>query len=165
LNPQKVIENVTTLPYFSVWKTVKEDPSFKKEWKSYFGISDLGEGIIEYGATTWLESFPKRDGTEVHQINEEVNLILLVYVIKYEKPKFAQEDYNKIGFKVSTIEGVKLKANVGIPSTLEEEPPPHISEQFQQYLLQSNNFIIYCIGLKEAAEDIVIRLIDEYTVK
>ena len=170
LDPKDVVENIVVPPYYFEWKSKEGDPSLKEFWERYLGISSSGKELIGYAGAMWLKNYLKRDGAKVHEISEEVPLILFLHVLKYEKPEFAQEDYNKInidrGFKISTSERVKLKIKVGMPPTMEEELSQYIKlEQFQQYVIQSNNFIIYAVGLKEAAEDVMIRLIDRYGVE
>ena len=156
-------------PYFE-WKSKKENPYVEEFWEEYFGTSFSGKGLIKYATAMWLEKWTKRDGTEVHQISEEVPYILSLYAFKYEKPEFAQEDYNKISinqeFKTFTLKTIKLKTKIGLPPKMEELVLSHIkSERTCQYFLHSNNFIIYAFGLKEAAEDVMIRVIEQYTVK
>lgn len=170
LDPKNVIENVIDLPYYSQWETKGDYPFLEESWEQYFGIPSLGRGLIKYAGAPWLKSYSKRDGTELHQISEEVPLILLVHVGKYQRSQFAKEAYNKInidqGFKVSILEGVELKTKPGSAPVIEQLVLPYIEpEQFQQYVIQSNNFIIYAFGLKEAAEDVMIRIIDQYGVK
>lgn len=170
LDPKNVIENAIELPYYSQWESKEEDPSLEESWERLLGIPSSGQGLIKHASAPWLKSYLKTDGTEVHEINEEVSLILYLHVCKYEKPELAEEAYNKTntdhGFKLSVLEHVELKTKVGLPPVIEDVVPPYIKpEQFQQYLLQSNNFIIYAYGLKEAAEDVMIRVIDQYTTK
>ncbi len=170
LDPKNVIENVIDLPYYSQWESKEDNPSLEESWEQYFGIPSLGRGLIKYAGAPWLKSYSKRDGTELHQISEEVPLILLVHVGKYQRSQFAKEAYNKInidqGFKVSILEGVELKTKPGLAPVIKQLVLPYIKpEQFQQYVIQSNNFIIYAVGLKEATEDVLIRIIDRYAAE
>ena len=66
---------------------------------------------------------------------------------------------------MDTLKDAILKTKVGVPPTMKEELPRYLTEEFQQYFFQSNNFIIYAVGLREAAEDAMIRVIDQYTVE
>jgi len=67
---------------------------------------------------------------------------------------------------VSTLEGIALKTKSGMPRAMEELVSSDINaEQYQQYLLCSNNFIIHALGLKQAAKDIIARALDRYGVK
>ncbi|MBZ9572581.1 hypothetical protein KJA17_00080 [Patescibacteria group bacterium] len=169
LDPKEVVENIILLPRYFESISKEEDPLFLQEfWERYLEISSSGKGIIKYAVGIWV-NYIKRNGVEVLKTSEGAPFILFFHVLKYEKPEFAQRDYSKIifnqKFEVSILEGVKLKTKVGIPSSIREELGPIKPEQFQQYVIQSNNFIIYAVGLKEASEDIMIRLIDRYAVK
>lgn len=172
LNSNDVIENIMRLPHDSEWFNREEFPSFLVEfWEEDFGISSSGKGFVECAIVPWIRDYIKRDGTEMSDVSESKPFILFLYVIKYEEPKFAQEDYSKVntnhGFDVSTLGGVKLKIKSGIPSSfgglflLTDVK----LDKYQQFLFQSDNFIIYAVGLKEAAEDVMIRVIDQYTAR
>ena len=145
-------------------------------WTDYFEIVYPHEGFIEGTIVSWQGEiyYVKKDGTKIEGPDDPLSFILAFTVLKYEKPEFAQKDYDRISskqeFRDFTLKDVKLKTKVGLAPGLENEVKdnPAIklkSEQCQQYLLQSNNFIIYAFGLKEAAEDVMIRVIDRYTVE
>jgi len=141
-------------------------------WGDYFEIIYPSEGFIEGTIATWHGEayWVKKDGTKVYGPDDPYSFILDCAVLKYKKPEFAREDHDKIslkqGFREHILNGVRLKTKSGIPpimghwiKKLRMKLKP---EQCQQYLLHSNNFIIYASGLKEAAEDVMIRLIDRY---
>lgn len=156
------------VPYLPPWgeKITGKDYSF---WGPYFEITP-NEGFTYGVATSWHGAayWIKKDGTKVEGPDDPLGFILSIAVLKYEKSESAKEDYDKIGTKQEFIdlnlEGVSLKTKVGIPPAIGKRPymmnvEP---EQCRQNLLWSNNFIIYAFGLREAVDDAITRLIDQY---
>lgn len=150
-----------------------EERISEEDYLEYFEITPnqgftKGLGVIWHRAAYWI----KKDGTKVYGPDDSYGFILDVSVLKYENPEFAREDYDKISTKQefieTTLEGFKLKTKSGVPPVtrgwikMGMEPK---AEQCQQYLIYSNNFIIYLSGLKEAAADAVTRIIDLYRVE
>ena len=139
-------------------------------WSGYFGINSPNEGFVGGTGTMWYgASYFTKGGTEIKEEDASLGFILVFMVLKYKTPDFSQEDYKRISytneFRELTLKNIKLKTKLGLPS-LEKIPTVELKAmQYQQYLLHSNNFIIYSVGLKEAAEDIMIRVIDQYTVE
>ncbi len=146
-------------------------------WADSFGIVYPSEGFVEGSITPWQGKgnyYVKKDGTKIQGPHDPLSFIVAFAVLKYENPKFAQEDYNRISIKQEfrdfTLKDVKLKTKVGLTPAFEKLIKENSwtklkSEQCQQYLLHSNNFIIYTYGLKEAVEDAMIRVIDQYRVE
>jgi hypothetical protein len=143
-----------------------------------FNLVQANDGFEEGFLTAWLKEayYIKRDGTKVEALRgDPYGLILYLAVLKYKTSQLAQEDYEKISmeqkFENFTLREVNLKTKMEAPPALwplitKKSPSSELkTEEYQQYLLHSNNFIIYAYGLKEAAEDFMIRLIDRYTVE
>lgn len=171
------------VPYMPPWgEVVTKDDAFW--WPIGFGVRSPHKGFAGgfsatwHGAAYWIKKDgTKVEGAEVKRANDTYNFILEIAVLKYEKPEYAQEDYDRIStnqeFKDLTINGVKLKTRAGVNPRMRTEVVirniPEMKklkeEQCQQYLLHSNNFVVYIWGLKKAAEDAIIRLIDQYTVE
>jgi len=118
--------------------------------------------------------------------------ILQICISKYENSDFAKQEYNRKSkienFKDFSFKGIKLKVKDGLPDDFmkslesykgEKErglwSPQEIQRcreqfkkvwnQYTQYLLLSNNYVIFIYGLKKATEDTLERLIDCYGVK
>lgn len=145
-------------------KLTKDDPF----WKQRFGIESLNEGLVQAFTTLWYGSayYLTKDGEKLG--GDPHSYALDLSVLKYKSHEFAQKDYLRIStkqdFKDVIFEDIKLKNKVELPPVLD----PGINSEtqnVQQYLLCSNNFIIYAFGLKEAAEDAIIRVIDRYGVE
>ena len=166
-------------PFYYEWAENREDFSQMEERK-VLGIGSPSEDFIEMLVGTWLKVYSKKDGTKVYGISEEIPMVFVLYIIKYETPESLQEDYTKISLKHELrdviIEGAKVKTEIGLPPEIygefksgldpEDLKPEYFEpDPYKQYLLHSNNFIIYTYGLKEAAKDIMIRVIDQYTVE
>lgn len=145
-------------------------------WVNYFGIVSPSKGFIEGTFASWQGEtyYIKKDGTKIKGPDDPLSFSVTIAVLKYEKPQFAQEDHDRISigqeFSDFTLNGVRLRTKVGLAPGLERmiEEYPVIKlepEQFQQYLLYSGNFIIYAVGLKEASEDVIIRVIDWYAAE
>lgn len=170
-NSKEVIKNVIGLPHYTEWEEWKSREQVSSSWKEFwgknFGIPFPGKQVIGYALAPWQWKYQKRDGTMLLDISEATPFVLYLYVFKYEKPKFAKEDYDKINqnFKTRILEGIKLKSKPGIAPIFEEFYSQINPEEYQQYLLNSNNFVIYVFGLKEAVKDITIRLIEHYEMK
>lgn len=154
------------VPYIPPWggKLTKDDPF----WKERFGIESLNEGFVESFMTLWYGSayYLTKDGGKLG--GDAHSYVLDLTVLKYESHESAQKEYFRIsseqGFKDVIFEGIKLKNKVGLPPVLDSGINSGAGN-LRQYLLHSNNFIIYVFGLKEAAEDVIIRLIDRYEVE
>jgi hypothetical protein len=141
-------------------------------WVKHFGIVHPNERFIEGTAAAWHGTvYLTKQGREIEGADDSSSFIVIFAVLKYEKPEFAREDYDKISpkqqFTDATLEGISLKTKLGMPLGISKRPymmnvEP---EQCQQYLLWSSNFIIYAFGLKQAAEDVMIRVIDRYAVE
>ena len=157
------------VPYMPPWG----DAVTEAEYWQYFEITPndgfgKGFGTVWQGKAYWI----KKNGAKVYGVDDpdNFNFILELMVLKYEKLESAKEDHDKInakqGFGDIILEGVKLKTKVGIPPVIEgwikEYDMELEPEQCEQYLLHSANFIIYAVGLKEAAEDVILRVIDRY---
>jgi len=131
-------------------------------WATEFGIRYPHRGFIEGFATSWHGGIAwiTRDGTGIETPKNPYDSILSLAVLKYERPEFAKEDYERIvvgrGYEGYILEDAELKIEVRLSSTEGQSP---------QYLLHSSNFIIYAHGLKGAAEDAMIRAIDQYGVR
>lgn len=159
------------LPYLPPWgeSITQEDPF----WATHFGILYPHRGFIKGFGTSWHGIvWTKKDGTKVEPPDDPYGFMLGLVVLKYEKPEFAREDYDRVSisqkFRESILEGVKLKTKIGLPSVEWDRLKTYVKfkqEQCQQYLLRSNNFIIYAYGLREVAEDFMIRVIDQYAVE
>lgn len=165
--------------FYYDWAESRED-FYRVGGREILGIESPSKGFTEMINGTFFEVYSKKDGIKVYGISKEIPIISILCVLKYEKPEFAQEDYTKISVKQelkdSNLKGVKVKTKVGLPPEIKEEfssgldpedfkPEYFKPERYQQYLLRSNNFIIYVFGLKEAAEDVMIRVIDQYTTE
>ena len=160
------------VPYIPPWgEVITEDHIF---WAKELPIAPPHGGFAKGFSTSWHGIvWTKKDGAEVEPPQDPYGFILNLAVLKYEKPEFAQEDYDRISikqeFKDSTLKSVKLKSKVGIPlaawNWLQEHHAKLEQQQCQQYLLRSNNFIIYGYGLKEVIEDVMTRVIDRYSVE
>ena len=164
LDPDDVMAQFA--PYIPPWgeKLAKDDPF----WKQRFGITKLNEGFINGFTTAWYGSayYLTKDGKKLG--GDPHSYVLELSVLKYKNHNSAQEDYIKISteqdFEDIIFEGLKLKSKLGIPPGLKSGVNSE-AKYLQQYFLHSNNFIIYAFGLKEAAEDVMIRVIDRYEVK
>jgi len=170
LDPAEVMARF--VPYMPPWgESVTKQHSF---WATEFGIDYPHEGFISGFSTSWHGSahWPKKDGGVVGFPNDLYGFLLSLTVLKYRKPEFAREDYERIStkqkFEMSVFDDVEVKTKNGLPPlmrlwlerynddlTLEEE-------QYDQYFLNVSNFIIYAYGLKEVTRDAVIRLIDHH---
>lgn len=165
--------------FYYEWAKSRQD-FYRVKGGKILGIESPSEGFNEMINGTLVEVYSKMDGTKVYGISKEIPIVSILSVLKYEKPKFTQEDYTKISIKRelkdSNLEGVKIKTGVGLPPEIKEEflsglDPEDLkseyfeAERYRQYLLRSNNFIIYVFGVKEAAEDVMIRVIDRYAVE
>jgi len=170
LEPGEVMEQF--VPYVPPWGEKISAEDYPYFWGDYFELPYPKEGFIKGVATAWQggAAWIKKDGTGIGP-PDTPSCVLELVVLKYEKPEFAQKDYNRMsikeGFSDSIFEGVTLKTKLGIPTLIQKRPDMTDiePEQYQQYLLYSNNFIIYAFGLKEAAEDAMIRVIDQYAVE
>ncbi len=143
-------------------------------WASELGIQHPHTGFVKGFSTSWHGVvWTKKDGTEVEPPQDPYGFILNLAVLKYKKPEFAKEDYDRVSvkgeFKESILKGIKLKTKIGLPSVLwnrlKNYPTKLKQEQCQQYLLHSGNFVIYGYGLKEVAEDVMLRVIEQYEVE
>jgi len=168
LNPNEVI--IQFAPPTPLLKNFTEQ---EFRWED-FGIDHPNDGFIVGANAVWQEDvhYFKKDGTKVEGSSGPYSVTLSLTVLKYSKPKFAQEDYNRITTKQElrdlTLKGVKLRTKKGIPQSTSEETLLHTQikpERWQQYLLYSNNFIIHAFGVREAAKDVISRAIDQYEVK
>lgn len=173
LGPENII--VEFARYIRVFgEMITREDSF---WTDSFEITYPSEGFLGGTIGLWQGKgnyYVKKDGTKIEGPDDLLSFIVAFAVLKYEKPESAQKDYDRIAvkqeFKDFSLEGIELKTKIGLPPVLESDiqKMPEIKlkpEQCQQYLLYSNNFIIYAFGLKEAAEDLIIRVIDQYGVK
>lgn len=146
-------------------------------WTDSFGIAYPSEGFIEGTFAPWQgkgNHYVKKDGTKIEGPDDPWSFVVSFTVLKYRNFKSAQEDYNRISnkqeFKDFTLKNVKLETKAGLMPAFEKLIKENSwiklkSEQCQQYLLWSNNFIVYTSGLKEATEDIMIRVLDQYKVE
>jgi len=170
LEPGEVMNQF--VPYVPPWGEKISAEHYPYFWGDYFELPYPKEGFIKGVATAWRGglAWVKKDGTGIGPPDAPSSVLELA-VLKYDKPEFAQEDYNRMsikqGFSDSIFESVKLKTKLGIPTLLQKRPDMTDikPEQYRQYLLHSNNFIIYAFGLKEAAEDVMLRVIDRYGVR
>ena len=145
-------------------KLTRDDPF----WNQRFEITSLNEGFTEGFTTAWSGNayYLTKSG---HKLGgESHSYVLDLSVLKYKSHDFAQKDYARIsvkqGFEDIILKGIKLKSKVGLPPEISQGTNSKVTN-LQQCLLYSDNFIIYAFGLKEAAKDIIIRLIDRYAVK
>lgn len=124
-----------------------------------------GFSVIWHGELYWI----KKGGAKVYGPDDPYGFILNLVVLKHEDSESAREDYDKISaeqeFSDTVFKGVKLRTKSGISLAMrrwsQEFPMPE-QQECRQYFLKSNNFIIYAFGLKEAAEDVMIRVIGRY---
>ena len=181
LSTKDVVSQFGFSPHLFYYDWAKSrDDFYKVRGRKILGIESPSEGFTEMITGTLLEVYSKRDGTKVYGISKEIPIVSILCVLKYENAKFTQEDYIKISIKRelkdSNLEGVNVKTRVGLPPEIKEEFSSGLDsedfkseyfkpERYRQYLLRSNNFIIYAFGLKEAAEDVIMRVIDQYGIK
>lgn len=145
----------------------------KNDFLFYFNATSnqgfaKGFSVIWHGELYWV----KKGGTKVYGPDDPYGFILDLVVLKYEDSESAREDYDKISakqeFSDTVFKGVELRTKSGISLAMErwgQELPMPEQQECQQYLLKSNNFIIYTFGLKEATEDVIMRVIDQYAVE
>lgn len=164
LNPDDVMAQFVS--YIPPWggKLTKDDHF----WKERFEIESLNEGFVKAFSTAWYGSAYYLTKDEEKLGGDAHSYVLDLTVLKYKSHEFAQKDYLRISteqdFEDIVFEGIKLKNKVGPPPMFGSSADSK-SGNLQQYLLHSNNFIIYASGLKEAAEDVMIRLIDQYAME
>ncbi|MBM3210868.1 hypothetical protein FJZ33_01525 [Candidatus Poribacteria bacterium] len=163
------------VPFVPPWgENISRDHVFW--WASEFGFDSVPEGFIEGFSMSWRGmEWVKKDGKSVPPPNDPFGFILNIAVLKYESAMSAKEDYERIiakqEFKDFSLEGIKLVSKSGVPPGMKiwlEKYADKLTvkeEQCYQYLLRSNNFIIYTYGLNEAAEDVMLRIIDKYKVE
>lgn len=165
LDPYNILTQF--VPYIPPWgENITEDHLF---WSTEFWISYPCKGFVKGFSTSWIGlPWIKKDNTIIKPPADPYGFILKIAVLKYERPEFSEDDFNRISnkqdFRDWTFEGLKLKTKVGsqINMNFLEELNP---DQYQQSLICSGNFIIYVFGLKEAVKDTISRLIDRYEVK
>lgn len=168
LEPAEVM--ATFVPFIPPWgEDIYEEDAF---WAMEFGIHSPSPGFTKGFATSWAGEgiyWPKKDGIEVEP-PEGVDHLLTLAVLRYEKFEFASEDYERIstkqGFKDTTLKGLRLRIKAGLPLITRSWTGWDLQEELcQQYLFLSDNFVVYAYGLKEAAEDAMIRVIDRYAIE
>lgn len=169
LDPAEVMTRF--VPYIPPWgdKIAGGDPF----WKGYFEISRPDEGFVEGFSTSWHGEayWTKMDGAKIRGPDDPYGLVLLIYMLKYTGLESAQKDYERISnmqeFRDYSVDGFELKTKILMPLPIKTELSwmKIDPDQCQQYLLQSNSFIIYMFGVREAAEDAVIRFVDQYRAK
>lgn len=166
LDPDDVMAQF--VPYMPPWgERITKGGHF---WEGYFEIVHPQEGFIKGFGTSWHGEahYVKKDGTKIKGPDDPYGFILHLYILKFTDSESAQEDYARIStnqkFRDFTLEGVRLKTKSGVPLPIKNEMSwmKLDPQQCQQYLLHSNNFIIYAFGMKEAAQDIIERAIEQF---